>query len=143
MPLRVEAVATVASSDESPTFVLRDEKEHGDARFWNLRVTTFVPRARGGRPATPTVVCTANAWRSVCAMAFELSARLGLLCARRSPAPCAATCVYNGNEDRPARISTAICPMQIIWWNLMGQTKKVIDGKLALYPSRGYWATLS
>ena len=132
MAARVRAVTR--SVQMKADIVARDETEQGDRALLNLGHTfCHALEAATGlfRPAA--------AWRRRvaigCALAFELSARLGL-CSQEDPSRVRAHLKAMGMKTDLADIPGELPGAEVLV-DLMAQDKKVIDGQLRFILARG------
>ena len=131
MALRVEAVRR--SVQMKADIVLRDEKEHGDRALLNLG-HTFCHALEAATGYSDRLL-HGEGVAIGCAMAFELSARLGL-CAQEDPSRVRAHLRTMGMKTDLRDIDGDL-PDADHLVDLMGQDKKVIDGKLRFILARG------
>ena len=129
--LRVQAVTR--SCQMKADIVLRDEFEHGDRALLNLghtfchaleAATGFSDRLYHGEGVAIG-----------CALAFELSARLGL-CAQEDPSRVRAHLKSMGMKTDLADIAGDLPGAEALL-GLMGQDKKVVDGQLRFILAQG------
>ena len=130
MALRVEAVRR--SVQMKADIVLRDEKEHGDRALLNLG-HTFCHALEAATGYSDRLL-HGEGVAIGCAMAFELSARLGL-CAQEDPSRVRAHLRAMGMKTDLRDIDGDL-PDAAYLLDLMGQDKKVIDGKLRFILAR-------
>jgi 3-dehydroquinate synthase len=113
--------------------VARDETERGDRALLNLGHT--FGHALEAATGYSDRLLHGEAVSIGCVLAFELSARLGL-CAQEAPSRVAAHFEAMGMKRRLADIpGTLPAPEQLV--ELMGQDKKVRDGRIAFVLARG------
>lgn len=113
--------------------VARDETEQGDRALLNLGHT--FGHALEAATGYSDRLLHGEGVAIGCALAFDLSARLGL-CAQEDPSRVAA---HLAAMDMPARLSDigGALPDDAGLIDLMGQDKKVVDGRLRLILARG------
>ncbi|MBB95838.1 MAG: 3-dehydroquinate synthase [Rhodobacteraceae bacterium] len=128
---RVEAVAR--SVQMKADIVVRDETEQGDRALLNLGHT--FGHALESATGYSDRLLHGEGVAIGCALAFELSARLGL-CAQEDPSRVRA---HLADMDMKARLSDipGDLPDADALLDLMGQDKKVIDGQLRFILARG------
>ncbi|MFY1707865.1 3-dehydroquinate synthase [Tritonibacter scottomollicae] len=131
MALRVEAVAR--SVQMKADIVVRDETEQGDRALLNLG-HTFCHALEAATGYSDRLM-HGEGVAIGCALAFELSARLGL-CSQEDPSRVRAHLKAMGMKtdlaDIPGDLPTA---EELV--ELMGQDKKVVDGQLRFILARG------
>ena len=113
--------------------VTRDETEQGDRALLNLG-HTFCHALEAATGYSDRLL-HGEGVAIGCAMAFELSARLGL-CSQEDPSRVRAHLVQMGMKKDLADIPGDLPGPQALL-DLMGQDKKVIDGKLRFILARG------
>ncbi|WOI34063.1 3-dehydroquinate synthase [Tritonibacter scottomollicae] len=131
MALRVEAVAR--SVQMKADIVVRDETEQGDRALLNLG-HTFCHALEAATGYSDRLM-HGEGVAIGCALAFELSARLGL-CSQEDPSRVRAHLKAMGMKtdlaDIPGDLPTAEELVEV-----MGQDKKVVDGQLRFILARG------
>ena len=128
---RVEAVAR--SVQMKADIVVRDETEQGDRALLNLGHT--FGHALESATSYSDRLLHGEGVAIGCALAFELSARLGL-CAQEEPSRVRAHLADMGMKARLSDIPGDL-PDADALLELMGQDKKVIDGQLRFILARG------
>ena len=113
--------------------VLRDEHEHGDRALLNLG-HTFCHALEAATGYSDRLL-HGEGVAIGCALAFELSARLGL-CAQEDPSRVRAHLAAMGMKTDIADIGGDLPGAEALL-DLMGQDKKVVDGQLRFVLARG------
>lgn len=131
MAARIEAVRW--SVQMKADIVTRDEKEHGDRALLNLGHT--FGHALEAATGYSDRLLHGEGVAVGCAMAFELSSRLGL-CAQEDPSRVRAHLKAMGMKTDIADIDGGL-PDADGLMHLMGQDKKVVQGKLRFILARG------
>ncbi|KUP92486.1 3-dehydroquinate synthase [Tritonibacter horizontis] len=131
MALRVEAVAR--SVQMKADIVVRDETEQGDRALLNLGHTFC--HALEAATGYGNRLMHGEGVAIGCALAFELSARLGL-CSQEEPSRVRAHLKAMGMKTDLRDIDGDL-PSAAELVNLMGQDKKVVDGQLRFILARG------
>ncbi|PRZ47227.1 3-dehydroquinate synthase [Tritonibacter scottomollicae] len=131
MALRVEAVAR--SVHMKADIVVRDETEQGDRALLNLG-HTFCHALEAATGYSDRLM-HGEGVAIGCALAFELSARLGL-CSQEDPSRVRAHLKAMGMKTDLADIPGEL-PSAEELVELMGQDKKVVDGQLRFILARG------
>ncbi|WP_065333938.1 3-dehydroquinate synthase [Tritonibacter mobilis] len=131
MALRVEAVAR--SVQMKADIVARDETEQGDRALLNLG-HTFCHALEAATGYSDRLL-HGEGVAIGCALAFELSARLGL-CSQEDPSRVRAHLKTMGMKTDLADIPGDLPPAEELL-RLMGQDKKVVDGQLRFILARG------
>ncbi len=131
MALRVEAVAR--SVQMKADIVVRDETEQGDRALLNLG-HTFCHALEAATGYSDRLM-HGEGVAIGCALAFELSARLGL-CSQEDPSRVRAHLKAMGMKTDLADIPGEL-PSAEELVELMGQDKKVVDGQLRFILARG------
>jgi len=132
--------ATVGS-DENRHRATRTKRARRTAPLLNLWSPTFCHALEGGDGYSDRVVARAKRWRSRVTNGVRSFRHDWGFCAARRSQSLRRPLAYNGIEDRPARISTAILPQfadHLV--DLMGRTKKghsTANCALSLCPR--YW----
>ncbi|WP_370401541.1 3-dehydroquinate synthase [Sulfitobacter sp. JB4-11] len=129
--LRVEAVRH--SVQMKADIVMRDEKEHGDRALLNLGHTFC--HALEAATGYSNRLLHGEGVAIGCALAFELSARMGL-CAQEEPSRVRAHLKAMGMKTDLTDIEGDL-PDAASLLDLMGQDKKVVAGKLRFVLARG------
>ena len=129
--LRVEAVAR--SVQMKADIVARDETEQGDRALLNLG-HTFCHALEAATGYSDRLL-HGEGVAIGCALAFELSARLGL-CSQEDPSRVRAHLKTMGMKTDLADIPGDLPPAEDLL-RLMGQDKKVVDGQLRFILARG------
>jgi 3-dehydroquinate synthase len=131
MAARIHAVRR--SCEMKADIVARDETEQGDRALLNLGHTFChaLESATGysGRLLHGEGVAIG------CALAFELSARLGL-CAQEDPSRVRAHLKAMGMKTDLSDIPGDLPPAEVLY-DLMGQDKKVVDGRIRFVLAKG------
>ncbi len=131
MDARVYAVER--SVQMKADIVLRDEKEHGDRALLNLG-HTFCHALENATGYSDRLL-HGEGVAIGCALAFELSSRLGL-CSQEDPSRVRAHLKAMGMKTDMADIPGEL-PSAEVLLDLMGQDKKVVDGTLRFILARG------
>lgn len=131
MALRVEAVAR--SVQMKADIVARDETEQGDRALLNLG-HTFCHALEAATGYSDRLL-HGEGVAIGCALAFELSARLGL-CSQEDPSRVRAHLKAMGMKTDLSDIPGDLPPAQELL-DLMAQDKKVVDGQLRFILARG------
>jgi len=131
MPARVEAVRR--SVQMKADIVARDETEQGDRALLNLGHT--FGHALEAATGYSDRLLHGEGVAIGCALAFELSARLGL-CPQEDPSRLRAHLVAMGMKTDLRDISGDLPDAEALL-ALMGQDKKVVDGRLRFVLARG------
>ena len=131
MDARVYAVER--SVQMKADIVLRDEKEHGDRALLNLG-HTFCHALENATGYSDRLL-HGEGVAIGCALAFELSSRLGL-CSQEEPSRVRAHLKAMGMKTDMADIPGEL-PSAEVLLDLMGQDKKVVDGTLRFILARG------
>jgi 3-dehydroquinate synthase len=134
MDLRIEAVRR--SVQMKADIVIRDETEQGDRALLNLGHT--FGHALEAATGYSDRLLHGEGVAIGCALAFALSARLGL-CAQEDPSRVRAHLAEMGMQRNLGDISGDL-PDAAALLGLMGQDKKVVDGKLRFVLARGIGA---
>ena len=116
--------------------VVRDETEQGERALLNLGHT--FGHALESATGYSDRLLHGEGVAIGCALAFDLSARLGL-CAQEEPSRVTQHLAAMGTPSRLSDISGALPDDQALI-GLMGQDKKVVDGRLRLILARGIGA---
>lgn len=132
--LRIEAVRRAVQMKAD--IVMRDETEQGDRALLNLGHTFC--HALEAATGYSDRLFHGEGVAIGCALAFELSARLGL-CAQEDPSRVRAHLTTMGMKTDLRDISGEL-PDAAILLDLMGQDKKVLDGQLRFILARGIGA---
>lgn len=125
--------AVKRSVEMKADIVLRDETEQGDRALLNLG-HTFCHALEAATGYSDRLL-HGEGVAIGCALAFELSARLGL-CAQEEPSRVRAHLKTMGMKTDISDIPGDL-PGSDVLLNLMGQDKKVVDGKLRFILARG------
>ena len=128
-----QVYAVTRSCQMKAEIVLRDETEQGDRALLNLG-HTFCHALEAATGYSDRLL-HGEGVAIGCALAFELSARLGL-CAQEDPSRVRAHLKTMGMKTDMADIAGDI-PGAGALLELMGQDKKVVDGKLRFILARG------
>lgn len=131
VPARIEAVRR--SVQMKADIVVRDETEQGDRALLNLGHT--FGHALESATGYSSRLLHGEGVAVGCAMAFELSARLGL-CSQEDPSRVRAHLRDMGMKTNLADIDGTLPGPQALL-ALMGQDKKVVDGQLRFVLARG------
>jgi 3-dehydroquinate synthase len=131
MDARVYAVER--SVQMKADIVLRDEKEHGDRALLNLG-HTFCHALENATGYSDRLL-HGEGVAIGCALAFELSSRLGL-CSQEDPSRVRAHLKAMGMKTDMADIPGEL-PSAEVLLDLMRQDKKVVDGTLRFILARG------
>ncbi len=131
MAARVEAVRR--SVQMKADIVVRDETEQGDRALLNLGHT--FGHALEAATGYSDKLLHGEGVSIGCALAFELSARLGL-CAQEAPSRVRAHLTEMGMQRNLTEIPGGL-PSAAVLLDLMGQDKKVVDGQLRFILARG------
>lgn len=131
MALRIEAVRR--SVQMKADIVMRDETEQGERALLNLGHTFC--HALEAATGYGSRLLHGEGVAIGCALAFELSSRLGL-CAQESPSRVRAHLKAMGMKTDLADIDGNL-PDAVTLLALMGQDKKVVDGQLRFILARG------
>jgi 3-dehydroquinate synthase len=131
MPTRVQAVTR--SVQMKADIVVRDETEQGDRALLNLGHTFC--HALEAATGYGDRLLHGEGVAIGCALAFELSARLGL-CSQEDPSRVRAHLKTMGMKTDLADIDGDLPDAQGLL-NLMGQDKKVVDGQLRFILAKG------
>lgn len=129
--LRLEAVRRAA--EMKAAIVVRDETEQGDRALLNLG-HTFCHALEAATGYSDRLL-HGEGVAIGCALAFELSARLGL-CAQEEPSRVRAHLKVMGMKTDLHDIEGDL-PEAAVLLDLMGQDKKVVDGQLRFILARG------
>lgn len=127
-----QVYAVKRSVEMKAEIVMRDETEQGDRALLNLG-HTFCHAFEAATGYSDRLL-HGEGVAIGCALAFELSARLGL-CSQEAPSRVREHLVAMGMKVDPGDIDGALPPAQDLL-DLMGQDKKVIDGKLRFILAR-------
>ncbi len=125
--------AVTRSVQMKADIVARDETEEGDRALLNLGHT--FAHALEAATGYGSRLLHGEAVAVGCALAFALSARLGL-CSQEDPSRVAAHLAAMGMVARLADIPGDLPPPERLL-DLMGQDKKVVDGRLRFILARG------
>ena len=131
MAARIHAVRR--SCEMKAEIVARDETEQGDRALLNLG-HTFCHALESATGYSDRLL-HGEGVAIGCALAFELSARLGL-CAQEDPSRVRAHLKAMGMKTDLSDIPGDLPPAEVLY-DLMGQDKKVVDGRIRFVLARG------
>ncbi|GGE23000.1 3-dehydroquinate synthase [Primorskyibacter flagellatus] len=131
MAARIHAVRR--SCEMKAEIVARDETEQGDRALLNLG-HTFCHALESATGYSDRLL-HGEGVAIGCALAFELSARLGL-CAQEDPSRVRAHLKALGMKTDLSDIPGDLPPAEVLY-DLMGQDKKVVDGRIRFVLARG------
>jgi 3-dehydroquinate synthase len=114
--------------------VARDETEEGERALLNLG-HTFCHALEAATGYSDRLL-HGEGVAIGCALAFELSARMGL-CSQEEPSAGCGRISGDGDEDGPADIPGDLPGPEALLIALMAQDKKVVDGRLRFILARG------